>query len=225
MRRFGEAVLAASPAQARPLLAQALPDPHHDLANRVVFRMSPAGGSLLSVPALQWLDQPATQLAAPFGELVKGRVVIIGQTHSGAADFFQTPLGEMAGAIVLANAIDSMQAFGQLGQPSPLVMAAVSLLLIVVWAMTGPLFHYSDTWQLIINTGTTIVTFLMVFLIQNTQNRDGAAIQAKLDELIRASAAQNAYIGIEHLTEEELDVLRARCEARARFRMDLAIGA
>ncbi len=79
-----------------------------------------------------------------------------------------------------------------------------------------PLFHYSDTWQLIINTGTTIVTFLMVFLIQNTQNRDGAAIQAKLDELIRASAAQNAYIGIEHLTEEELDSLRARCEARAK---------
>ena len=93
---------------------------------------------------------------------------------------------------------------------------AASLLLIAVWALTGPLFHYSDTWQLIINTGTTIVTFLMVFLIQNTQNRDGAAIQAKLDELIRASAAQNAYIGIENLTEEELDGLRARCEARAR---------
>ncbi len=84
---------------------------------------------------------------------------------------------------------------------------AASLLLIAVWALTGPLFHYSDTWQLIINTGTTIVTFLMVFLIQNTQNRDGAAIQAKLDELIRASAAQNAYIGIENLTEEELDGL------------------
>ena len=83
---------------------------------------------------------------------------------------------------------------------------------VVVWA----LFGFSDTWQLLINTGTTIVTFLMVFLIQNTQNRDGAAIQAKLDELIRASAAQNAYIGIEHLSEEELDSLRARCEERAR---------
>ncbi|MFE1598365.1 low affinity iron permease family protein [Methylobacterium sp. ID0610] len=93
---------------------------------------------------------------------------------------------------------------------------AVSLVVIVLWAVSGPFFHYSDTWQLIINTGTTIVTFLMVFLIQNTQNRDGAAIQAKLDELIRASAAQNLYIGIEHLTEEELDSLRARCEARAR---------
>ena len=103
---------------------------------------------------------------------------------------------------------------------------AASLLLIAVWALTGPLFHYSDTWQLIINTGTTIVTFLMVFLIQNTQNRDGAAIQAKLDELIRASAAQNAYIGIENLTEEELDGLRARCEARARdFRLSEAADA
>ncbi|MGE7417512.1 low affinity iron permease family protein [Methylobacterium tarhaniae] len=103
---------------------------------------------------------------------------------------------------------------------------AASLLLIVAWAVTGPLFHYSDTWQLIINTGTTIVTFLMVFLIQNTQNRDGAAIQAKLDELIRASAAQNAYIGIEHLTEEELDTLRSRCEERARsFRLSEAADA
>ena len=103
---------------------------------------------------------------------------------------------------------------------------AASLLLIAVWALSGPLFHYSDTWQLIINTGTTIVTFLMVFLIQNTQNRDGAAIQAKLDELIRASAAQNAYIGIENLTEEELDGLRARCEARARdFRLSEAADA
>src|SRR3712207_947991 len=83
---------------------------------------------------------------------------------------------------------------------------------VVVWA----LFGFSDTWQLLINTGTTIVTFLMVFLIQNTQNRDGAAIQAKLDELIRASAAQNVFIGIERLTQEELDEIRARCEAKAR---------
>jgi low affinity Fe/Cu permease len=90
-----------------------------------------------------------------------------------------------------------------------------SVALILMWAISGPLFGFSDTWQLIINTGTTIVTFLMVFLIQNTQNRDGAAIQAKLDELIRASAAQNTYIGIEQLTEEELDELRKKCEARA----------
>ncbi|RVU20161.1 low affinity iron permease family protein [Methylobacterium oryzihabitans] len=92
---------------------------------------------------------------------------------------------------------------------------AVSLVVILAWAASGPLFHYSDTWQLIINTGTTIVTFLMVFLIQNTQNRDGAAIQAKLDELIRTSAAQNRYIGIESLTEEELADLRTRCASRA----------
>jgi low affinity Fe/Cu permease len=93
---------------------------------------------------------------------------------------------------------------------------ALCVMIVALWAITGPFFSFSDTWQLMINTGTTIVTFLMVFLIQNTQNRDGAAIQAKLDELIRASAAQNRYIGIEHLTEEELDELRARCASRAR---------
>jgi low affinity Fe/Cu permease len=78
------------------------------------------------------------------------------------------------------------------------------------------MFDYSDTWQLVINTGTTIITFLMVFLIQNTQNRDGAALQAKLDELIRASSAANAFIGIENLTQEEVDDFRARCEAAAK---------
>lgn len=88
--------------------------------------------------------------------------------------------------------------------------------IVVVWALTGPLFDFNDTWLLVINTGTTIVTFLMVFLIQNTQNRDGAAIQAKLDELIRASAAQNVFIGIEHLTQEELDEIRSHCEAKAK---------
>jgi low affinity Fe/Cu permease len=93
---------------------------------------------------------------------------------------------------------------------------AMSLLVILVWGLSGPIFGFSDTWQLVVNTGTTIVTFLMVFLIQNTQNRDGAAIQAKLDELIRASAAQNVFIGIEHLTQEELDEIRAHCEARAK---------
>ena len=78
------------------------------------------------------------------------------------------------------------------------------------------MFGFSDTWQLVINTGTTIVTFLMVFLIQNTQNRDGAAIQAKLDELIRTSAAREPFIGIEQLTEEELEEIRKRCEERAK---------
>jgi low affinity Fe/Cu permease len=86
---------------------------------------------------------------------------------------------------------------------------------IIIWAITGPVFHYSDTWQLVINTGTTIVTFLMVFLIQNSQNRDSAAIQVKLDELIRVSAVHNSFIGIEHLTDDELDDIRNKCELRA----------
>ena len=96
---------------------------------------------------------------------------------------------------------------------------AFCVAVVLVWALSGPLFGFSDTWQLVINTGTTVVTFLMVFLIQNTQNRDGAAIQAKLDELIRTSAAGNAFIGIEHLTEEELDEIRSTCEQRARLAM------
>jgi low affinity Fe/Cu permease len=87
---------------------------------------------------------------------------------------------------------------------------------IVVWAVTGPLFGFSDTWQLIVNTGTTIVTFLMVFLIQNTQNRDGAAIQAKLDELIRVGRGRNYFIGIEHLTETEVEEFRKKCERAAK---------
>jgi low affinity Fe/Cu permease len=97
----------------------------------------------------------------------------------------------------------------------PLTFVAC-ILIVVVWAASGPFFGFSDTWQLIINTGTTVITFLMVFLIQNTQNRDGAAIQAKLDELIRTSAAQNTFIGIEHLTEEELAHIRELIERRAR---------
>lgn len=89
---------------------------------------------------------------------------------------------------------------------------AICCLTVIVWGATGPLFHYSDTWQLVINTGTTIVTFLMVFLIQNTQNRDGAALQAKLDELIRATHdARNAYMGIEKLPESELEEMRDQC--------------
>ncbi len=82
-------------------------------------------------------------------------------------------------------------------------------LLIVVWGLTGPLFDYSDTWQLVINTSTTVITFLMVFIIQNTQNRDGRAIQIKLDELIRAiEGAHNALLNLEDLTETELDKIR-----------------
>lgn len=89
------------------------------------------------------------------------------------------------------------------------------VVVVLVWAVSGPFFHYSDTWQLVINTGTTIVTFLMVFLIQNTQNRDGAAIQAKLDELIRVSEGHNRFIGIEHLTESEVEEIRLKCEHAA----------
>jgi low affinity Fe/Cu permease len=99
------------------------------------------------------------------------------------------------------------------GRPLTFVIA---LVLIVVWALTGPLFDFSDTWQLIINTSTTIITFLMVFVIQNTQNRDGAAIQAKLDELIRVSAARNTLIGIETLTQDEIEEIRATCAAKVR---------
>jgi low affinity Fe/Cu permease len=84
---------------------------------------------------------------------------------------------------------------------------------IVIWAMTGPLFHFSDTWQLVINTGTTIVTFLMVFLIQNTQNRDARAINLKLNELIRAvDKARDQMIEIENLSDLELDELQTRYE-------------
>jgi low affinity Fe/Cu permease len=103
----------------------------------------------------------------------------------------------------------------QAGRPVAFTGAA---LCVILWLITGPFFHYSDTWQLVINTGTTIVTFLMVFLIQNSQNRDSAAIQVKLDELIRSSAAQNFYIGVEHLTDEEIDDIRAKCEARGAAR-------
>jgi low affinity Fe/Cu permease len=99
------------------------------------------------------------------------------------------------------------------GQPHAFILAC---LVIVVWGVTGPLFHWSDTWQLVINTGTTIVTFLMVFLIQNAQNRDGAAIQCKLDELIRAAGkARNQFIGIEHLTEAQLVALARKMEELA----------
>jgi len=87
---------------------------------------------------------------------------------------------------------------------------------VLVWIVTGPIFDFSDTWQLAINTGTTIVTFLMVFLIQNTQNRDTEAIQVKLDELIRATqGAHNALLDLEELEEETLDVFRAKYAALA----------
>jgi low affinity Fe/Cu permease len=106
----------------------------------------------------------------------------------------------------IATAIDQIS-----GRP---LTFFVALLIIAAWALSGPLFNFSDTWQLIINTSTTIVTFLMVFVIQNTQNRDGAAVQAKLDELIRVSAA--TLIGIETLTQDEIADIRATRAPKAR---------
>lgn len=107
------------------------------------------------------------------------------------------------------------------GRPATFATAAI---IILVWGFTGPLFGFSNTWQLVINTGTTIVTFLMVFLIQNTQNRDSAAMQIKLDELIRAhQGAHNALLDLEELTEDDLERLRARYErlaAKARDDLD-----
>jgi low affinity Fe/Cu permease len=98
-----------------------------------------------------------------------------------------------------------------------------ALLIVVAWLGTGPLFHYSDTWQLVINTATSVLTFMMVFVIQNTQNRDGAAIQAKLDELIRTSEAQNKFIGIEQLTGEEIAEYREHCQALAKKAAERAV--
>ncbi|MCZ4108477.1 MULTISPECIES: low affinity iron permease family protein [Brevundimonas] len=93
----------------------------------------------------------------------------------------------------------------------------VCLAVVLIWAVTGPVFRYSETWQLVINTGTTIVTFLMVFLIQNTQNRDAAAMHAKLDELVYAvKKADAAFIGIEHLTDKELAAILREVERRGR---------
>lgn len=109
------------------------------------------------------------------------------------------------------------------GRPLTFALAAG---LIVAWLVTGPIFRFSDTWQLIINTTTTIVTFLMVFLIQNTQNRDTEAIQIKLDELIRATeGAHNALMDLEELEQGALDRFRERYEALARkARLDLLKG-
>jgi low affinity Fe/Cu permease len=109
------------------------------------------------------------------------------------------------------------------GHPA-VFLAAV--LIILGWAASGPFFGFGDTWQLVINTGTTIITFLMVFLIQNTQNRDSAVVQLKLDELIRAaSGAHNALLDLEELTEHDFDLLRARYQILARgAREDLKRG-
>ena len=105
------------------------------------------------------------------------------------------------------------------GKPATFILA---VLVVVVWAASGPMFGFGDTWQLVINTGTTIVTFLMVFLIQNTQNRDSAAVQIKLDELIRSSRAHNALLALEELDDQTLDRIRRHyCRLAERGRGEL----
>ena len=110
------------------------------------------------------------------------------------------------------------QFFGRIASRSATIMGQPAAFLIatgacILWAVTGPVFHYSDTWQLVINTGTTVLTFLADFLIQNSQNRDGSAIQAKLDELMRAlPRARPEFIGIEHLSDKEICGIRAALE-------------
>jgi len=105
------------------------------------------------------------------------------------------------------------------GKPATFLGAT---LIVVIWALTGPLFGFGDTWQLVINTGTTIITFLMVFLIQNTQNRDSAALQIKLDELIRSSRAHNALLALEELDDETLERIRKHyCLLAERGRSEL----
>ncbi len=109
------------------------------------------------------------------------------------------------------------------GRPIVFVVAVATIL---AWIVTGPLFNFSDTWQLVINTATTIITFLMVFLIQNTQNRDTEAIQVKLDELIRATqGAHNALLDLEEMEEHQLDAFRLRYQMLAKMaREDIALG-
>jgi low affinity Fe/Cu permease len=104
------------------------------------------------------------------------------------------------------------------GHPVTFLLAVA---VVLVWIVTGPIFDYSDTWQLVINTGTTIVTFLMVFLIQNTQNRDILAVQIKLSELVLAmKGAENKFAAIDDLTDEELQALHEQCRSRARLTED-----
>jgi low affinity Fe/Cu permease len=105
------------------------------------------------------------------------------------------------------------------GKPGTFVLAVT---VVLVWAISGPFFGYSENWQLVINTGTTIVTFLMVFVLQNSQNRDGKALQAKLDELILTSQAQNKFVGIEKLDEQQLREMSRKLSEKAAMVEDVA---
>lgn len=135
--------------------------------------------------------------------------VLVGLTHAAGADARNPGSPRVEKLLTrVANTVAHMT-----GKPVTFIACCC---IILIWALTGPLLGFSDTWQLIINTGTTVVTFLMVFLIQNTQNRDAAAIHAKLDDLISSSSAENAFIGIEHMPEDEVEAFRRRCEDEAR---------
>lgn len=117
--------------------------------------------------------------------------------------------GALFGAERLFTRLATTAAF-LTGQPAAF---SIAVGLIILWLIAGPMFAWSDTWQLVVNTATTIATFLMVFLIQNSQNRDAAAMQAKLDEVIRAlDIARNEFIGIEHLTDSEIENIRSKLE-------------
>src|ERR1700716_2171376 len=129
---------------------------------------------------------------------------------------FSIPSAESARSSV--GALDMKPFFRSFAQRTAEIVGSpasflIGLIAILVWALTGPAFHYSDTWQLVINTGTTIVTFLMVFLIQNTQNRDAKAVHLKLDELIRAvGPARNHLVDLEKLSDDDLKALEAEFE-------------
>lgn len=139
------------------------------------------------------------------------------QGHSGPNGLAKSPLHQAHAEVVKKNSVNlwfsrfASKTAHVVGQPYMFLCAVVILL---AWALSGPFFHFSDTWQLIINTGTTIVTFLVVFLIQNTQNRDAKAIHLKLDELIRSHVpAHNDMIDIENLSDKELEALQERYAA------------
>lgn len=137
----------------------------------------------------------------------KGRVSHAAK-HTPIAEFFDRPDTGLSWFANFAHATSKWA-----GKP---ITFLICVALVVVWAATGPLFHYSDTWQLVINTSTTIVTFLMVFLIQNTQNRDSLAFQIKLSELVIAmKGAPNSVASIEQLSDEELEELQKACHRHA----------
>jgi low affinity Fe/Cu permease len=151
-----------------------------------------AGYSSAACQAGHQADETFPQTGSSSG-IVQGSTTMPGRQHMFAA---------------FANRVSDLA-----GKPGTFMLAFAG---VVAWAATGPIFGYSETWQLVINTSTTIITFLMVFILQNTQNRDGKALQAKLDELILTSkAAENSFVGVERLEEQELRQLSQELTERA----------